>query len=71
MTSSPLIAGVDVHRKTNTYCLMTQDGREVVPHFTLGNNRPGAQALIEKVRQVMEADDFTELRLATEATGWY
>ena len=40
MTSSPLIAGVDVHRKTNTYCLMTQDGREVVPHFTLGNNRP-------------------------------
>jgi len=71
MTSSPLIAGVDVHRKTNTYCLMTQDGREVVPHFTLGNNRPGAQALIEKVRQVMEADDFTELRLAAEATGWY
>jgi transposase len=71
MTSNPLIAGVDIHRKTNTYCLMTQDGREVVPRFTLGNNRPGTQALIEKVRQIMETDGFTELRLAAEATGWY
>jgi len=64
MTSNPLIAGVDVHRKTNTYCLMTRDGQEVVPRFTLDNNRPGTQALIEKVRQVMETDGFTELRLA-------
>jgi len=71
MTSDPLIAGVDVHRKTNTYCLMTQAGREVVPRFTLGNNRPGTQALLEKVRQIMASDGFTELRLAAEATGWY
>lgn len=71
MTRNVLIAGVDVHRKTNTYCLMRQDGQEVVPRFTLSNNRPGTQALLEKVRQVMEADGFTELRLAAEATGWY
>ena len=71
MTTYPLIAGVDVHRKTNTYCLMTEAGREVVPRFTLDNNRPGTQALIQKVRQVMETDGFTELRLAAEATGWY
>lgn len=71
MTTYPLIAGVDVHRKTNTYCLMTEEGREVVPRFTLDNNRPGTQALIQKVRQVMEADGFTELHLAAEATGWY
>ncbi len=71
MTSDPLIIGVDVHRKTNTYCLMTQAGQEVVPRFTLGNNRPGTQSLIEKVRQTMEANGFTELRLAAEATGWY
>lgn len=71
MNSTPLIAGVDVHRKTNTYCLMTQAGQEVVPRFTLDNNRPGTQVLIEKVRQIMEADGFTELRLAAEATGWY
>lgn len=71
MTTHPLIAGVDVHRKTNTYCLMTEAGREVVPRFTLDNNRPGTQALIQKVRQVMETDGFTELRMAAEATGWY
>lgn len=71
MTSNVLIAGVDVHRKTNTYCLMRQDGQEVVPRFTLSNNRPGTQALLEKVRHVMETDGFTELRLAAEATGWY
>ena len=33
LTNTPLIVGVDVHRKTNTYCLMTQEGREVVPRF--------------------------------------
>lgn len=71
MLNQTLIVGADVHRKTNTYCLMTQEGREVVPRFTLGNNRPGTQALLEKVRQVMETDGFTELRLAAEATGWY
>jgi transposase len=71
MIDNPLIAGVDVHRKTNTFSLMTQDGREVVPRFTLGNNRPGTQVLLEKVRHVMETDGFTELRLAAEATGWY
>ena len=71
MNSNPLIAGVDVHRKTNTYCLMTQDGREVVPRFTLDNNRPGTQRLIEKVGQIMETNGFSELRLAAEATGWY
>ncbi len=71
MTKNVLIAGADVHRKTNTYCLMRQDGQEVVPRFTLSNNRPGTQALLEKVRQIMEADGFTELRLAAEATGWY
>lgn len=71
LTNTPLIVGVDVHRKTNTYCLMTQEGREVVPRFSLGNHRPGSQALVEKVRQIMQTDGFTELRLAAEATGWY
>jgi len=71
MDNHPLIGGVDVHRKTNTYCLMTQDGREVIPRCTLNNNRPGTQALIEKVGRIMETQGFSELRLAAEATGWY
>jgi transposase len=71
MTSHPLIAGVDVHRKTNTYCLMTEAGQEVTPHFTLANNRSGTQALLTKVRQVMDDQEFSELKVGAEATGWY
>lgn len=71
MTSHTLIAGVDVHRKTNTYCLMTEAGQEVTPHFTLANNRSGTQALLTKVRQVMNDQEFSELKVGAEATGWY
>jgi transposase len=69
--TKPLIVGVDIHRKTNTFCLMDQAGVEQRPRFTLDNNRPGAQRFIEQVNQVMQSEEFTELRLAAEATGWY
>ena len=71
MNAQTLIAGVDVHRKNNTFCLMTQAGQEVVPRFTLANNRPGTQILLTKLRQTMEANDFSTLKVAAEATGWY
>jgi len=66
-----LIVGVDTHRKTNTFCLMDQNGVEQRPRFTLDNNRPGTQRFIEQVSEVMDSEEFTELRLAAEATGWY
>jgi len=66
-----LIVGVDIHRKTNTYCLMDQAGVEQRPRFTLDNNRPRTQQFIEQVSEVMQSEEFTELRLAAEATGWY
>lgn len=71
MMKRPLFLGVDVHRKTNTYCVMDLSGVEVVPRFTLENNRPGTVRLIQKVREIMQADGFSELRVAAEATGWY
>lgn len=69
--SKPLIVGVDVHRKTNTFCLMDERGQEVRSRFTLDNNRPGTQAFIQQVAALMEADGFSELQVAAEATGWY
>jgi transposase len=69
--SKPLIVGVDVHRKTNTFCLMGASGQEVRPRFTLDNNRPGTQAFVQRVAELMEADGFSELQVAAEATGWY
>lgn len=68
---NPLFVGVDVHRKTNTFCLMRASGEQVLPHFTLDNNRPGTQAFIHRIAELMEADGFTELQIAAEATGWY
>ncbi len=32
--SNPLIVGVDVHRKTNTFRLMDANGQEVRPSFS-------------------------------------
>ncbi len=67
----PLIVGVDVHRKTNTFCLMDAQGGEVRPRFSLGNNRPGTHAFVQQVAELMQADGFDELQVAAEATGWY
>ena len=69
--TNPLIVGVDVHRKTNTFCLMDASGQEVRSRFTLDNNRPGTQAFVQQVAELMEADGFSELQVAAEATGWY
>ena len=69
--TKPLFVGVDVHRQTNTFCLMDGSGEQVVPSFRLDNNRPGTQALIQQVAALMEADGFSELQVAAEATGWY
>jgi transposase len=69
--TNPLIVGVDVHRKTNTFCLMDTSGEEVLSGFTLDNNRPGTQTFIRRVTELMEAGGFTELQIAAEATGWY
>jgi transposase len=68
---NPLIVGVDVHRKTNTFSFMDANGVEVRSRLTLDNNRPGTQAFIKQVTELMEADGFTELQVAAEATGWY
>jgi len=67
----PLLVGVDVHRKTNTFCLMDAYGGEVRPRFTLDNNRPGTHAFVQQVAELMRADGFDELQVAAEATGWY
>lgn len=69
--NNPLIVGVDVHRRTNTYCLMDQSGDEQTPRFTLDNNRPGTQEFVRQVVEVMKREGFSEIRLAAEATGWY
>jgi len=45
----PLIVGVDIHRKTNTFCLMYQARVEQRPRFALDNNRPGTRQLVQPI----------------------
>lgn len=71
MPKDALIVGVDVHRKSNSYCLMTETGKQVTNSFALPNNRPGTENLLVKIEQVMQANDLSELKVAAEATGWY
>jgi len=69
--SNPLLVGVDVHRKTNTVCLMDSQGREVAPRFTVDNNRPGTEAFIQQVAQHVVAGNFDAIQVVAEATGLY
>lgn len=69
--SNPLLVGVDVHRKTNTVAMMNSQGQEVAPRFTIDNNRPGCEALVQQVAQQVIAGDFDAIQVAAEATGWY
>lgn len=68
---NPLLVGVDVHYKTNTVFLMDRQGREVVPPFTVDNNRLGIEAFIQQIAQQVVASDFDAIVIAAEATGWH
>lgn len=69
--SHPLLVGADVHRKSNTVCLMDRQGREIGPRFAVENNRPGTQVFIQQVAQQVVAGNFDAIQIAAEATGWY
>jgi len=69
--SNPLLVGVDVHRQTNTVCLMDRQGQEAGPRFTVDNNSPGTEAFIQRVAQQVLAGHFDAVKIAAEATGWY
>jgi len=45
--SNPLLVGVDVHRKTNTVCVIDSQGQELLPRFTMDNNHPGTEAFVQ------------------------
>ena len=69
--SNPLLVGVDVHRKTNTVCLMDRQGQEVARRFTVDNNQPGTETFIRHIAQQVVNGDFDAVHIAAEATGWY
>jgi len=67
--SNPLLVGVDVHRKTNAICVM--NGQELIPRFTMDNNRPGTEAFVHQMAQLVLEGDFDVIQVAAEAAGRY
>ena len=68
---NPLLVGVDVHRQTNTVCLIDVAGHLLGPRHTIDNNRPGAELFVRQLAQKMADGDFDAIQIAAEATGWY
>ena len=69
--TNPLLVGADVHRKTNTICLMDAPSGAVGDEFTVDNNRPGTTALVRQIAATVVAGDYDAIHIAAEATGWY
>ena len=69
--SNPILVGIDVHRKTNTVCVMDSQGQELTERFTVDNNRPGTDQFVKHIAELVANGDFDNIHVAAEATGWY
>jgi len=69
--SNPLLVGIDVHRKTNTACLIDCQGQRAGPSFTVPNNLPGTETLAQKLTHQAQAGNHDRILVAAEATGLY
>jgi len=67
--SNPLLVGVDVHRTTNTVCLMDRQGHEVARRFIVDNNRPGTETFVRQIAPQVVDGDFEAIHMAAEATS--
>jgi len=68
--SKILYVGIDAHQKDNVCCLLDQEGNKVINVFSVANNMDGAKELEDRIDLVMKEHCFTELKIATEATGF-
>ena len=68
---NPLLVGVDIHRKTNSFCIMDSQGRILSPPSRTDNNRPGTETFIRKVIQTATQAASDSIQIAAEATGMY
>ena len=69
--TNPVLVGIDVHRKTNTVCIMDSQGQELTERFTVDNNRPGTDEFVKRVAKSVSDGSFDSIHVAAEATGWY
>lgn len=66
-----LFVGIDVSAQSNTVAIHTSSGELAEKIFTVGNNQPGVDTLIAKLRQYLADDPSCEVVIGCEATGIY
>lgn len=68
--SKTLFVGIDVSRKSNTVCLMDDEGNKLEKVFSIPNNYPGACRLEGHLLSVMEKHRFDRIRIGVESTAF-
>jgi len=67
--SKTLLVGCDVSSQLNTVCLMDPEGK-TIGHQTFSNTLSGAETLEGWLLKTLRENDFSELKIATEATSF-
>jgi len=70
--SNPLYVGIDISNKENVVCCLTKDSeKQALSRFTVHNNRPGIMELQDRIRQLEQKHNFSEILFGLEHTGCY
>ena len=64
-----IYAGIDVAKDKHDCCILGSDGENLLPIFTIPNNRSGFNEFYEKLFSVSK--DVSEIKVGLEATGHY
>lgn len=70
-STTDLLVGVDIHRRTNVVQIMDGTGTVFASKLRVPNNRSGTADLIKQLAQTATDGGFAHIHLAAEATGNY
>lgn len=70
-STTDLLVGVDIHRRTNVVQVMDGTGQRLLTRLRVANNRSGTAMLVNQLVQTAAAGGFDHIHVAAEATGNY
>ena len=70
-STTDLLVGVDIHRRTNVVQVMAGNGQLLTSKMRVSNNRPGTATLTKQLSQIASEGGFDHIHIAAEATGNY
>lgn len=70
-STTDLLVGVDIHRRTNVVQVMDGAGQVLSSRLRVANNRSGTAQLVSHLAGVAREGSFESIQVAAEATGNY